>query len=145
MKGPLTTRSALLLLLAEAPAFGAALIGLFERRTGRPGGLAGARVYPVLRALEAEGLVKSFRIVPGGRRGGRARLYYDLTPRGRRASARERQVLLRLLCPQPGPAPAAHERDHMAARLIEADELSQASLELACAQRKGGAWLPGSS
>ncbi len=135
MKSPLTTRSALLLLLAEGPAFGAALIGLFERRAGRPGGLAGARVYPVLRELEAEGLVKAFRVVPRGRRGGRARVYYDLTPSGRRVSKQERQVLLRLLAPGPTFAPTARERERMVARLLEADELSQAGAVLASAER----------
>lgn len=50
---------------------------------------AGGNLYPILRALEREGLVESFEgeIVP--ERGGRPRIYYELTGEGRRVALSE--------------------------------------------------------
>ena len=43
-------------------------------------------LYPALKELQRARLVRSWTVVPGRRRGGRARRYYELTERGVRAS-----------------------------------------------------------
>src|SRR3954463_8181415 len=79
MTGPLTTRSALLQVLRQAPGYGSELIRRYESASGGRLRLAPARVYPVLKELQAEGLVEAVRLAPKGRRGGRTRIYYGLT------------------------------------------------------------------
>jgi DNA-binding PadR family transcriptional regulator len=97
--------------------------------------LAAGRVYPVLKELEAEGLVRSVRLAPKGRRGARARIYYALTPKGLEASMLDRGILIALLTP-PSAFPAEDkDRDRMAERLLEADELSDFGTALAVAPR----------
>jgi DNA-binding PadR family transcriptional regulator len=129
--GPLTTRAALLQLLRQAPGYGSDLIRRFERTAAGRLRLAPARVYPVLRRLQTEGLVKSVRLAPKGRRGARARIYYDLTPEGLDTARQERDLLLALLS-TPGLSPATErERQRMADRLLEAEGTAQ--------------WDPGSS
>jgi DNA-binding PadR family transcriptional regulator len=89
----------------------------------------------VLKELEAEGLVKAVRLAPKGRRGGRARIYYDLTQEGFAVSTLERSILSALLSP-PRVLPAPEkERERMADRLLEAEELSEFGAALAAAAR----------
>jgi DNA-binding PadR family transcriptional regulator len=93
----LTTRAALLLMLTEGPGFGRDLMRvLAERSRGmvdpRPG-----TVYPALASLVETGYVRRWDVVPGRTRGGRARTYYELTPRGMKAAAAQRQALAGLL------------------------------------------------
>ena len=67
--------------------------------------------------------MRSWSVVPGRRRGGRARTYYELTERGVRASEADRAALLRLANPQSpllpdpdgGPADARADRDRRGA------------------------------
>ena len=92
--------------------------------------LSAARVYPVLRALEAEGLVAARRVSPGRSRGARARTYYELTPRGVEVSSVERRVLERLVR-RSIPRPASRtERARMSQRMAEAEEISAAARAL---------------
>jgi len=133
--GPLTTRAALLQVLRPAPGYGSDLIRRFERASAGRVRLAPGRVYPVLKELQAEGLVKAVRLAPRGRRGGRARIYYDLTPKGLAASTMDRSVLFALLSPSSGLPASEKERERMAERLLEAEELSEFGAALAAAVR----------
>src|SRR5258706_12532959 len=81
--GPLTTRAALLQVLRQAPGYGSDLIRRFDRASARRVRLAPGRVYPVLKELQAEGLVKAVRPAPRGGPGGRGGISYDLPPQGR--------------------------------------------------------------
>jgi len=135
MTGPLTTRSALLQVLRQAPGYGSELIRRYESASGGRLRLAPARVYPVLKELQAEGLVEAVRLAPKGRRGGRTRIYYGLTPEGLDVSTMERGILSALLLP-PRLLPATEkERERMADRLLEAEELSESGTALAAAVR----------
>jgi DNA-binding PadR family transcriptional regulator len=126
MAGPLTTRAALLQVLRQAPGYGSDLIRRFTKASGDDVHLAPARVYPVLKEIEAEGLVAAVRLAPGGRRGARARIYYDLTPSGLEAATKDRNTLLALLAaPTPLSASEGDRRERMAERLLAADELSE--------------------
>jgi DNA-binding PadR family transcriptional regulator len=133
MNGPLTTRGVLLQVLRGGPGYGLELI----RRVVQAAGLriSEARVYPVLKALEEQGLVRSVRLTPRGRRGGRERVYYHLAPAGVRAAEHDRRALLAVLEPGSGRAPSAAERQRMAERIAQGDELSEASAELRDAGR----------
>jgi DNA-binding PadR family transcriptional regulator len=133
--GPLSTRAALLQLLRQAPGYGSDLIRRFGRAAAGPVRLAPARVYPVLKELQAEGLVKAVRLAPRGRRGGRARIYYDLTPKGLAVSTMDRSTLLALLSPSSVWSASEKDRQRMAERLVEADELSEFGAALAAVPR----------
>ena len=135
MTGPLTTRAALLQVLRQAPSYGSALIRRFERASAGRVRLAPARVYPVLKDLQAEGLVKAARLAPKGRRGGRARIYYDLTPKGLAVSTMDRSLLFALLSPSSVLPASDTDRERMAQRLLEAEELSEFGAALATALR----------
>lgn len=54
-------------------------------------------VYPALKALEREGLLRSFDGEPMPERGGRPRRYYELTGEGWRIAREQRTALLNLL------------------------------------------------
>lgn len=133
--GPLTTRAALLQVLRQAPGYGSDLIRRFERAAAGRVRLAPARVYPVLKELQEEGLVKAVRLAPKGRRGGRARIYYDLTPKGLAVSTMDRSILFALLSPSSVLPVNEKDRQRMAARLLEAEELSEFGAALAAAPR----------
>ena len=135
MTGPLTTRAALLQVLRQAPGYGSDLIRRFERTSAGRVRLAPARVYPVLKELHAEGLVNAVRLAPRGRRGGRERIYYGLTPKGLAVSTVDRRVLFALLSPAPALPASEKDRERMAERLLEAEELSEFGAALAAAPR----------
>jgi DNA-binding PadR family transcriptional regulator len=135
MIGPLTTRAALLQVLRQAPGYGSDLIRRYERASAGRVRLAPARVYPVLKELQTAGLVKAVRLAPKGRRGGRARIYYDLTREGLDVSTRERGILLALLSSPRVLTATEKERERMADRLLEAEELSEFGAALAAAVR----------
>jgi DNA-binding PadR family transcriptional regulator len=135
MTGPLTTRAALLQVLRQAPGYGSDLIRRYEGASGGLVRLAPARVYPVLKELQAEGLVTAVRLAPKGRRGGRARIYYDLAPEGLAVSTMERGILFALLSPPRMLRATEKERERMADRLLEAEELSESGAALAAAVR----------
>ncbi|WP_309896709.1 PadR family transcriptional regulator [Archangium sp.] len=56
-------------------------------------------VYPALKALERDGLLRSYDGEPLPERGGRPRRYYELTGEGRRVATEQRVALLNLLQP----------------------------------------------
>jgi PadR family transcriptional regulator PadR len=55
--------------------------------------IAPGSVYPTLRALERAGLVRTWTVIPGRSRGGRARRYHELTVAGGREAEREGTAL----------------------------------------------------
>jgi DNA-binding PadR family transcriptional regulator len=88
----LSARAALLLALRRGPACGLDLVvRLAGLSAGRVRG-AGGSVYPILGRLEAEGLVRRLPPRPGRERG-RARVDYELTVAGVRASDALREAL----------------------------------------------------
>jgi DNA-binding PadR family transcriptional regulator len=131
-----SARAALLIVLREGPGYGRGLVRRIAGATAGRERLAEGTIYPALRGLEAEHLVRSFEVVPGRRRGERARTYYELTERGLRASEADRTSLLRLAAGAVARAPGPEERDRMRRRLELGAELSEAALDLA--QRGGG-------
>ena len=91
---PVTARAAILLALVRGKGFGLELIELVRKRTKGAVKLGQGSVYPLLRELEDEGLVRSFEADPLPERGGRPRRYYELTALGRRAAQEQRNVVL---------------------------------------------------
>ena len=87
-------------------------------------------IYPALRRLEAARLVRSWGVVPGRRRGGRARTYYELTERGVRASEADRAALLRLAVPESPRLPGSEECQRMLERIELGAELSETAGQL---------------
>jgi DNA-binding PadR family transcriptional regulator len=133
MSSPLTARAATLQLLLDSPAYGAELIARFARRAGGGAHLTPARIYPVLKALAAEGLVTTVRVAPRGRRGARTRVYYVLTREGRTAAEADRSILETLIGTAAAHAGAEAAAQEMADRLLEAEALTESSADLAAA------------
>src|SRR5262245_23405395 len=127
MGSALTTKAVILQTLRHGPGYGRALIRAI-RRTGRDvSAAAPGTVYPALEALVGSGLVRAWKVVPGARRGGRSRTYYELTRSGIARADRQRQALLRLL------RPAEEGREDlslMRARIERGAELSEFALHL---------------
>ena len=97
MDCPVTTRAALLLALREGPGYGLALIRRVSRVTGGRVHPPEGSVYPALKELERDRLVRAWTVVPGRRRGARGRRYYELTLVGIRAAEAQGEVLAGLL------------------------------------------------
>lgn len=136
MELPVTTRAALLLALRDGPGYGLELIRRVLERSGGKVCLSEARVYPSLKALERQKLVRASIMAPKGRRGARSRTYYDLTVAGVEASNECQEALRALVAGRQGLAkPTPADRARMAERLIEADALATFAAELAGARR----------
>lgn len=131
----LTTRGALLQALRQGPGYGSDLMRRVDRATHGDERLSESRVYPVLKQLEQQGLLRAWRVSPKGQRGARERIYYDLTSRGLREANRERAVLNAILSPPPERV-TERERQRMQARLVEMDELSAFGQELLQARKQ---------
>ena len=123
----ITTRTALLLALREGPGYGRELVQRIRQATAGRVRFAEGSIYPALHKLQDARLVRSWTVVPGRRRGDRARKYYELTQRGVRASETDRADLLRVatgVVPRP---PDAEERKRMRRRIELGAELSDAA------------------
>ena len=131
----ISARTALLLVLREGPGYGRDLVRRIPGATAGGERFAEGSVYPALRGLEATRLVRSWTVVPGRQRGGRARTYYELTERGARASESVRASLLRLAAGAGPRVPGPGERDRMRRRIELGAELSEAALHVAIAGR----------
>ena len=130
-----TARTALLLVLREGPGYGRELVLRITRASAGRLRFAEGSIYPALRHLEAARLVRSWGVVPGRRRGGRARTYYELTDRGARASEADRVALLRLAAPESPRLPDPDECRRMLERIELGAELSEASSSLSLRPR----------
>jgi PadR family transcriptional regulator, regulatory protein PadR len=92
MENPLTAKAALLQALIRGPSFGLDLIDRVRQETDGRLSLNNGSVYPALRVLEREGLVKSYEGETTPDRGGRPRRYYKITGQGQRAAMEHRDV-----------------------------------------------------
>jgi DNA-binding PadR family transcriptional regulator len=126
-----SARTALLLVLRDGPSYGRELVRRIQHATAGRNQFAEGSVYPALRGLEVARLVRSWRVVPGRRRGGRVRRYYELTERGVQASEAEQASLLRLASGPTRRPPGPEERDRMRRRIELGAELSEAQFEIA--------------
>lgn len=96
MEPPVNAKAALLQALISGPGYGLELIERVAKKTEGKIALHEGSVYPALRALEREGLVRSYGGDPLPERGGRPRRYYELTAEGSRAAAQQQTAALRL-------------------------------------------------
>jgi PadR family transcriptional regulator, regulatory protein PadR len=92
MEPPISAKSALLQALITGPGYGLVLIERVKERTKSAVVLGQGSIYPALRALERDGLLRSWDGETTPERGGRPRRYYELTAEGRRAAFRDQQV-----------------------------------------------------
>ena len=125
-----TARTALLQALREGPGYGRDLVRRVRKASAGRLRFAEGSIYPALRSLEVARLVRSWGVVPGRRRGGRARTYYELTERGVRASESDRAALLRLAAPERPRVPDPDECRRMRERIDLGAELSETALQL---------------
>lgn len=79
MEQSFTSQGILVQVLRQGPAYGLELVRRVRVATGRH--LPVGSVYPALRALQKSGLLRAWKVIPGGR-GGRSRVYYELTYAG---------------------------------------------------------------
>jgi PadR family transcriptional regulator PadR len=101
---PIDTKAALLQALISGESYGLELIERVHTCSNGSIKLLQGRVYPALRQLEAEGLVKSFDGPPLLERGGRPRRYYRITAEGRRVACSQAHAIAALLRPALGVA-----------------------------------------
>ena len=136
----IAARTALLLALRDGPGYGRELVRRLGRLSGGRLRFAEGSIYPALRRLEAARLVRSWGVVPGRRRGGRARTYYELTERGVRVSEAVRVDLVRLVAPDHPRLPSPEDCQRMRARIELGGELSEAVGQLSIRARhpRGG-------
>jgi PadR family transcriptional regulator PadR len=99
MDTPISARTAILMSLIGDRGFGLEIIERVREKTNGKISLNEGSVYPALKALEREGLLRSFDGEPMLERGGRPRRYYELTGDGRRVAREQRMALLNLLQP----------------------------------------------
>ena len=122
-----SARTAVLLVLRRGPVYGRELIRRIGRVTGGRMRVSAGTVYPTLRALRTARLVAAWGVVPGRKRGGRARVYYELTVAGVRQAEADARALVELADARRrvgGPNQAT--RDAMRARLLRVGELADA-------------------
>ena len=96
MDSPLNAKAALLQVLIREHGYGLDLIERVRERTNGKLTLHQGSVYPALRDLEREGLVKSWEADPSPERGGRPRRYYKLTAAGQRVATETRNAIVGL-------------------------------------------------
>lgn len=90
---PISAKAALLQALIRGEGYGLELISRVNDRTKGKVKLHQGNVYPALRELEADGLLRSWEADPSPERGGRPRRYYKLTAAGQRAAVQQTQTV----------------------------------------------------
>ena len=93
----MTARAALLTALIPGKGYGLELIDRVSDRSKGQIQLNQGSIYPALKSLEKEGLLKSWEADPTPERGGRPRRYYELTADGLRAAREQSQGMLGFL------------------------------------------------
>jgi PadR family transcriptional regulator len=101
MEAPVNAKAALLQALISGPGYGLELIERVAKKTESRIALHEGSVYPALRALEREGLIRSYSGDPLPERGGRPRRYYELTAEGCRVATQQQATALRLFSLEP--------------------------------------------
>jgi DNA-binding PadR family transcriptional regulator len=109
----LSARTALRQALRQGPGYGRLLMRRVIQATGGQDSFAPGSIYPALRALEADGQVRSWTVTGGKARGARSRTYYELTVKGVREAEREAKALAEISLA--GRAPARLRPDEEAA------------------------------
>lgn len=104
METPVTAKTAILAVLISGKSYGLEIIEKVSERTKGAITLKEGSIYPTLKAMEREGLLRSYDGEPVPERGGRPRRYYELTGEGRRAATEQRAALIGLLQPAWGGA-----------------------------------------
>lgn len=99
MDTPVSARTAILMSLMGGRGFGLEIIERVRERTSGRICLNEGSVYPALKSLEREGLLRGFDGAPLPERGGRPRRYYELTGEGLEVAREQRTALLELLHP----------------------------------------------
>jgi PadR family transcriptional regulator PadR len=89
----LDTQTAILQALISGPSYGLEVIERVGTASGGRIKLLQGRVYPVLRRLESEGLLRSWNGESVAETGGRPRRYYELTAEGMRAARADAKAI----------------------------------------------------
>jgi PadR family transcriptional regulator PadR len=95
-ESPLTAKAAILAVLISGKSYGLEIIQKVDERTKGAIILTEGTIYPTLKSLENEGLLRSFAGEPIPERGGRPRRYYELTGEGLRAAREQREAAARV-------------------------------------------------
>ena len=95
-------------------------------------------VYPALRQLEDEGLVRAWKGLPP-QGGGRPRTYFELTLRGVRAASEQRETVASLIAWSEPDKPSPREIEQMQERLRRCAEVSAFCRDLRQAFLRTGA------
>ncbi len=93
----MSPRLTILSALVRGPAHGLEIQNRIKTLTDGEGEISQGTLYPTLRALEAEGLLKSHKEPGPSERGGRPRIVYELTGAGVNAFNTEREYVIRVL------------------------------------------------
>jgi len=80
-------------ILISGKSYGLEIIEKVSERTKGAITLNEGSVYPTLKAMEREGLLRSFDGEPMPERGGRPRRYYELTGEGRRVATEQHAAI----------------------------------------------------
>lgn len=128
MRSPLTAKAAVFHVLDD-PGHGLELIRRVRTKTGGRVRLKQGAVYPALRQLERDGLVRSWKGRPP-KSGGRPRTYYELTVKGIREASRLKAMIARLLSDGESKVLDEGEVKRMQDRLRSCAELSAFCMEL---------------
>ena len=121
----------MLLALRGGPVYGRELIRRIGRVTGGRIRLSAGTVYPTLRALRTARLVAAWSVVPGRKRGGRSRVYYELTLAGVRRAENDANALVEIAdTGRRASGPTAVELEAMRARLLLVADLGHAVTRL---------------
>lgn len=113
----------------DHPAHGLEVIRRLEERTGGRVRLKQGSVYPALRQLERDGLVRGW-IPRASRARGRPRRYYELTLKGVQAASDLRAAMSSLVRAAPPPALSSWEIDRMRNRLRRCVAVSAVCMKL---------------
>ncbi len=98
MQSPFTSRAVVLQSLLGGECYGLEMLDRLKRKMNTKAGkkirFYQGSIYPVLRSMEDEGLLASRVRKQDPKRGGRPRIYFKLTARGKRAALDYRTVAL---------------------------------------------------
>jgi PadR family transcriptional regulator PadR len=128
MNVPLNARVALLQVLDD-PGHGLELIRRVQTRTSGRVRLNQGSVYPALRQLEHQGLIRSWK-GRSPRGGGRPRTHYELTLEGVKASSLLKEILAGLVHVRAADPPSPRDIAQMQERLRRCAEVSAFCMEL---------------